>query len=329
MKNNKVFFYTGFLLIIILLVIVQIVVNIIIDPDMETRIVHGKFNRYKFSHTAASSIFNYNKLKTTPSILVFGTSRSHRINSDLFEGTQLLNMHSIYGNPYAVKSFLYQLDEQQIKNIKEIYYLIDHMTFNGQSLYEPVSYSNFFSRALQIIKSTDIKKILRAYETVQKNRFIVDKYINETGSFIFTKELPLFDPNIRTHVDPQEIVMRRQKYTIDTYSALKDIDQFAKLHHIKIIYFTPPLSTTFISRMDYKLYIGQREEFLKNIDGYYDLTYMEGYSDDHQYFSDFGHTNLPGAKKYLEILKNEDQKYYMTKEKLEKYKVDIKKYFSN
>lgn len=326
MNNNKKNFYFALAAILVVLLTVQIIVNIIIDPDMETRIVHGHFNRYKFSHSAYSSVFLANKLKSTPSVLMFGTSRSHIINNEIAKD-ELLNLHSIYGNPYAVKSFLTQLDKNQIKNIKVAYYLLDDMTFNNQDRFEEVNYTNFFVRALAIIRSTNLNKILRAYGTVKYNYQPIVRYISENGSFIFKTELPIFDPNIKTHMLPEEIVKRWQGYSEDTFLVLKEIDDFCKHNGIKIIYFTPPLTTEYLNRMDYKLYIGQRERFLKNLDGYYDLSYLDQISNDPKYFIDFGHTNLYGAQIFFDILKKEDKKYYMTKEKFDQYKLDIKKFF--
>jgi len=306
--------------------VVFISVNFLIDPDMETRLFEYKYNKYKLSHSPLSASFLLDELESSENILVFGTSRSHRIN-DIDFGTSVLNMHAVYGNPYAVLNLLKQLNKKQIGNIHTIYYLLDDLSFYGRERYEPISYHSIMYKIFYLIKSTNFDKIKKSFRTVVANIYGPELYINKNGSLVFNKKLPLFDPSNRSHIEPREIIQRRQKYTEDTFKVLQEVDIFVKKQNLDIIYFTPPLSTNYISNMDYNLFIGQKERFLQNIYGYFDLTYIKYISTDSKLFSDAGHVNEDGKGKYVHILKSRDDKYFMTKEKFSDYRKEIKKLF--
>lgn len=320
--NNKKYFITLLLLVLIPLVAIQFLVNIVVDPDMETRLTEFAFNRRKFSHTTVAAFHNFKKLNKEKAIVVFGTSRSHMIKSEDF-GKKVLNMHAVYGNPYGVRSFLTQLNSTQLENIEAIYYLIDDLTFNGKSTFDYVNFNNPLLRIWKIITSTNINKILRAIETIKRNSQPVDNYLSENGSFIFEKKLPVFNPEVRTHTDPSEVVEKRQVFTEDTFIELGKIKSFAKERNIKIIFFTAPLTIEYIKAMSFSLFVGQRERFLTHLGGYYELAYIDGVSNNHNAFTDFSHTNEFGKEKYLEILKKEDPRFFMTKEKFEQFKAKI------
>lgn len=306
--------------------ILFLVVNYVIDPYMETRIMNIKPLKYKFAHSAYASTFLYEKLKNEKSIIVFGTSRSHQINNDDFE-FPVLNFHSIYGTPYAVMNFLEQLDEKQIQNINKVYYLIDDLTFNGKERYVEVDYNNNLSKLFFMIKNTNLTKIQDALYSYKNNQQNPKAYINENGSLIFKEELPPFESNNRNHTEPKDVVQRRQEFKKESFLMLKNVNQFFKKYNIEVIYFTAPVTMKYIQLTDINDFIERRKLFLENIDGFYDLSYIKDLSDNDSMFSDFSHTRTAGKNIYLNILKNKDKKYFVTNDNFSEKVEEIKNYF--
>ena len=293
------------------------VVNILIDPDMEHMVFKSRLNNKHFFHSAYSAHLLFDLLKTKKVILVFGTSRTHQINTMDFDGSVVLNLHAIYGTPYAALDFLKNLDDRQWANITEIYFELSDITYNGQEKYKKVDYQSRWSTLLQTVKETNFDKLSRAYWTVNKNINQNDSiYINNEGAFIIEKELPPFNAKISGHVESARKVQSRQVYKNDSYIALKDLYNLIKTHHITPIYFTTPLRKEYIECSNIEALQEARSLYVDILGGYYDLSYIEQLSNDSNNFSDSQHTNTQGKNYYLKILKERDSRFYITKAKL-------------
>jgi len=57
------------------------------------------------------------------------------------------------------------------------------------------------------------------------------------------------------------------------------------------------------------------------------MSYLSKVSDDNKMFSDFSHTRTEGKNIYLDILKNQNKDYYMSKNNFKEKTEEIKQYF--
>jgi hypothetical protein len=291
-------------------------VNIIIDPDMEYLIFKSRLNEKNFFHSAYSAVHLYEQLKTTKAVLVLGTSRIHQVNASNFDGKVVLNLHAIYGSPYAALDFFRNLDNHQWTNIEEIYFELSDITYNGNEKYTKVDYRSRFGTVLQTIKTTNFDKIVRAYWTIQKNLKKTPLYINTDGAFIVEQELPPFNSNTPGHVEPANKVQHRQLWKMESYVALQELDQLIKTRNIKAVFFTTPLRREYIECSNIIALQDARRLYVDILDGYYDLSYVEQLSNNPRNFSDSQHTSTLGKNYYLKLLKERDPQFYVTRSNL-------------
>ncbi|MCD4756709.1 MAG: hypothetical protein K8R39_00375 [Arcobacteraceae bacterium] len=292
------------------------IINVLIDPYNEIGIFNYSLNK----RIVKDSILTYNTLlkklnNQEQYTLVFGTSRSHLLSEEVLN-EKVLNFHSLYGNPKNIFNVLDKLSKKEIHNIKKIYFLLDFHVFNTES-YRKFDTNNFFPQMYYLVRNTNSIKIEDSIKMFLLNLTNNnDSYIDRnSGSAIIvqkdekmklTKESLKWKPFL--------------KYDEEVFLYLGRIESWCKENNIEIIFFTPTLYSDIIKNFDLDILKKQKELYLKNIDGFYDFTYLDDISNDRTFFRDVSHLNTKGMKALLDKIKFE-HKYYIGKDDSLKFKL--------
>ena len=297
---------------------------IIIDPD---QIFNTHITKYKFGYTKYYSKHQYQKLKEKKYTLVFGTSRSQCLSSRALD-INILNFHNIYGEPGDILNFLEQLDNQQIRHINHIYYLVSLTTMRDETStldYRKYDIWDKLNEAFPL-SNLSFKYLLRdIVNNIRKNTIYY--YVDDDGSqFLYNKN---------KHTVLNERIMQEKNWHLkDTNSidTLLKLDHFCKENNIKITYYTPTYSDKYIIRLDQIEYLWKRL-LDGGIEGFYGLYYIDKVSNNIQknhyvYFSDSSHLNYTMMNNIFEkIVMDKNTTYFIkNKEELKEYLNKIKKY---
>ncbi|MBT3237407.1 MAG: hypothetical protein HOL37_10775 [Rhodospirillaceae bacterium] len=271
----------------------------LVDPKGENDFSIGLERNY------FSSVLNAQRqlqtLSVRPSAVIFGTSRSAYLSPDVI-GTSVINMQVIYANPHAVLDFLGRLDDTQISNITEIYYLLDYFTFNGERNYDRVDYESTVERLVYKIKSLGLGKIQLAWQKIINNLTDSDmSYVTVDGYLMAISE-NTFDGKVGGEPYPQD-------FQEDTVGELSKVDAFAKQHGVAITYFMAPFPEATLGRLDFGRHALFSRSVLKHIDGFYDWTYVESMSRFADQFSDGAHVKYALLKRLFQELRTPE--YYV------------------
>ena len=281
------------------------IIYIVMNPKLENSIfIHNKpIEKSSF----LTSKYLFEKLKENKKyIVVFGTSRSAKISSKLY-GENIINFsESVYGNPYDVMNLINQLSTKQIANISKILYLVDNHTFRERGNYD-INYSrNFIFKQLINFNTENVFLSIKSIFN-----YNLSKGINLDGSFFNNNEssLRLYECD-------------RYKYEkvfdgmhVKTFEALKDIKKFAQQNNINIIFFTSTMNIPYLSNINKKDFMKHRENLITNIGEFYDFTYIDGISNNHNAFTDVTHiTTKETIYMINHFYKNPPSSYLVNKE---------------
>ncbi len=327
---RKKFVYNFFIFSSLLTFFIFLIV-IILDPYYETNLIKiDGINNYKFKQTKLTTKILFEKLKDDKYTLVFGTSRSRKIDTDLLND-KVLNLYPIYGHPISILNFLNTLSKKQIKNINKIYYLIDSQCFNDKDS----TYNNRFKIDLNsnyefiynYLKLFSIDKLFSSIEMVFKNISLnFNHYVSENGYAIYqTKDITNANNNLKDIARQSKTIIKNgQEFSTSIVKYLSKIDKFSQDNGIEIVYFTSTFMQEYIKKMDYNLIISLRKKFLNNIDGFYDLTYMSNISNRAELFTNSTHISKDGMEYITNILLSEDKNFFVNNknfnEKMKIYK---------
>jgi hypothetical protein len=291
--NKRKFFYL-ISIIIFSYLFINIIVNHFIDPYMEFK---NDLFKYHYKHSAESAVLLSEKLKQSKYNLVFGTSRTHHISdNDLKYPT--LNLHSIYGTPYAALDFIKSLDQNQLNNINNIYFELSDITYDGLNKYIYINYNNYLYNYIAIIKKTNLNKIIDSFFTIKNNYHNNSSvYINNNGSLIFLKELPIYDKNIPGMLDSRRVIVNRQKYQNESFIKLKEFHLYVKNLGITIYYLMAPVHIDYYENSNKEIIKEMTTKFHESVGCFHNL-FITKISHENKYFSDANHTNNLG-KNYL------------------------------
>lgn len=312
LKTHKHFLLLIPVVSIIMYVFIFIIVNIAVDPYRE----YGLSNTKKYFQSYYTVPFKmYQKLHHDKYILVFGTSHSSTISSELLNYPTLNMSTSVYGNPADIYCFLANLDQQQISNIERIYYLVDYHIFEDKkSDYSDINFNSKFDFIYQTANNLNKKKILRSVDNILKN--LLDNNtteITDNGEFVYVR--PVAYRNI--------VYDEKIKFTVSdkAFEYLAKIDSFSKEQNIEIIYFKSIFSRYFLQNVDYESVRSQLSNVLNMIDEVYCLMYVEGVSDNMNSFRNPTHHVHQIAKMEIDILQSPKlrKRYRVTKENLDDY----------
>ncbi|WP_421903769.1 ankyrin repeat domain-containing protein [Maridesulfovibrio sp.] len=262
-------------------------VNIVVDPYGEYRIVEAPFNKLKFKAQKTSALQVASKLYDDEYTLIFGSSRTMLISEDIL-GEPVLNFStSIYNNPGDILALLETLDEKQIKNIKQIYYLIDINSFHYQN--SAPELASKLALFMESFRNIGPQKIEDAWQCITENlgpESDKPNYIDEFG-VLNKEEAPYKDkkPFFSSH------------YVTSYYlDKLTEINSFCKKNSIPTIYFTIPWIKPFAENQSFFLKKIMRKIPTTQID-FYDFYLNTDITGNKNLFTDPSHLNAKGLKK--------------------------------
>ncbi|WP_041960449.1 hypothetical protein [Sulfurospirillum arsenophilum] len=297
--------------------------NYIIDPFGVHSGMKFVFNKHKFMSNEFTVPRYMEYLKKNRSMIVFGSSRSLCFTPEVLNFKNVINPNHVYGNPHCVYNFLNQLDEQQLNNIKEIYYNISYHVLNKYSHCHITDYNNMddWEKLLKLITK---KTTLCSIETVSKNVFEEDLQfmVNENGTTTDTRGTYFSPTKINTRIFEANIKREKEllSVTSDTLISLKKIDDFCRQRNIKITYFTDALTDYKVAMFDIEKLKLFHMQLLTVIDSFYALNYIENFSNDYTLFTDDNHIHAKSAQYIFEnILKNNDSFYHVSKKNIDSY----------
>lgn len=262
----------------------------------------------------------FNKLKNGKYSLIFGTSRSAKISSKMFDGNVLNLSQSIYGNPNDVLYFLNSLDKVQWNNINKIYYLVDNHTFMKRNYYN-LDYSSCI--LLEQIKRFDANNLLLSIRSIYFNLFNITPFkgINIDGS-IYNNEEQLARKYQFDYYDfKKEFQFSKHEFTV-----LKDIKTLVDRKNKEIIFFTSTMNLYYLKSMKKDLFLKHRKQLIKNCGNIVELSYISPISNKMYNFTDPTHMTTTQTKYVLDnFLKYKDDSYIVD---FDKYDEFYKNYFN-
>jgi hypothetical protein len=316
MKNEKWVLTT--LSISILLYIVMLGIYIIVDAEM---VFNKSITNKKFGYTQYYSKYQYDKLKENKYSLIFGTSRSQKLSSDELN-INLLNFHNIYGEPNGILNFLSQLNEIQIKNIDHIYYLVDLVAMRDEPNIINYKSNTFIDKIIHILplSNLSIKHTLRDLKyNILKNSIYY--YIDKDGSFYLNdkNQSAILNKNKKHKASIKSI---KKTKSIDT---LIKLDRFCKKNKILITYYTPTNSDKMSINVETINFLWA-ELLNKGIDGFYELYYIDGISNNqlnnnYLNFTDETHLNYNSMNKVFKdiVLDKNSSRFIQNSKELKIY----------
>lgn len=268
-----------------------ITVNFVIDPYGEFRFFEGNYNKLKLKAEKTTALNVASKLENAKYALVFGSSRTMLIDKDIL-GKPVLNFStSIYNNPGDILALLKMFNEQQLKNISEIYYLIDINSFHYSAAAPEMADKG--SLLLETVRNVGPEKIEDAWKCLKANLegYSETDYPNNVDKFGslhkmdrgFKEEIPFFDSHFLT------------PYYLNS---LSEIASFCKKNTLKIKFFTLPWQRAFPGNQQKKIeaYIPR---ILPACQEYCNFQLNTPLTGNKEYFADPSHLNKRGLRTFF------------------------------
>ncbi|EDZ62895.1 hypothetical protein SMGD1_1960 [Sulfurimonas gotlandica GD1] len=326
----------SFLIITSIIIGSIIILFVLVNPY---RLLPYSLTDKNFYFTKYYSIKLFDMLKEKKHSIIFGTSRSQRLQTDNSNIPILNFSSSLYGNSLSVLNFLKQLDNKRLSNIHRIYYLVDDHCLNGSDqsdsfskYYDIEFHASYWSYVLKDLSYVNKNKLMQLYNDIEWNiNNSYDYYLQKNGSMVRS------NPNESFHVpDKYTSKATPQYYQEDGIQALLDIDKFCKANNIHIDYYTPTHYQKYLKLMDIKIMKDKYSKLLNGgITGFHALWYIDDISNlvkDNKYiaFSDrTSHLNENYVHNvFIDYVAKNNQKYFIKNEvELKEYLEDNKNNF--
>lgn len=256
-------FVKYFILLTFLVFLILQMMYIVINPN---QIYNFSLTKYKFFYTKEYSRKQYELLKKTPYTLVFGTSQSHMIGSKMM-GENVLNFQNLYAEPGDILNFLYQLDNTQLHNIKQIIFLID---LRAGAVRIDTNLLDYHKRTNKYLLDTlNIEKLKRIFLDLKYNFTTFDAYLESDGSIRYLDPAKHINMILQYRLKDSLLL----KYNDRLINDIIKINSFAKSHHIKIKYITPVTNDKYFHTINlsslYNFYYQLLKNGINNISLYY------------------------------------------------------------
>jgi len=288
------------------------IINLLIDPYREFEI----FSTRKFSSSPDTGPFKaFTKLRTDSYILVFGTSHSATLSQTVL-GDKVLNLStSVYGYPVDAFYFINGLTKQQSRNIKRIYFLVDHFALKEVSpRYRGVDFNSYGDFLHGSIRNIGPIKILHSLDTVIKTiTKHYSQFITENGEVIVLRERKY------SFLRGTEKVRFASSKNQAIY--LRKIADYCKAKGIEIVFFNSILSKFYLEQLAFESIEDHFVTLLDEIDEIYSLMYVDGASDELNNFRDPSHHIFKLTKLEAEILLSEErrERFRINRDNLQDY----------
>lgn len=268
-----------------------ITINFVIDPYGEFRFFEKSYNKLKLKAEKTTALNIASKLEHDKYALVFGSSRTMLIDREIL-GQPVLNFSSsIYNNPGDILALLKMFNQRQLKNITEIYYLIDINSFHYRSTSPEMTSKS--TLLLETLKNIGPVKIKDAWKCVKTNLegYSKTEYPNNVDEFgslhklekEFNEKIPFFNSHYITNFYLKSIA---------------DILAFCNKQAIKITFFTLPWQRAFPGNQQKKI-----ESYIPKIllacQRYYNFQLNSPLTGNKKYFADPSHLNKYGLRTFF------------------------------
>ncbi|WP_031482580.1 ankyrin repeat domain-containing protein [Maridesulfovibrio frigidus] len=271
-----------------------VAVNFVVDPYGEFRLIESDYNRLKLKAEKTTALHVASKLYEGKHALVFGSSRTMLLSSEIM-GQPVLNFStSIYNNPGNVLALLKLLDKKQLANITHVYFLIDINSFHYTKPANEMTGKN--ALLLETIQNIGPEKITNAWDCLLKNNgphnnTISIKYIDEFGS-LHKKDSPYND---------KQVIFSSHTVTKYYLESIANLVNFLENKNISTTYFLIPWLKPFSPQQQRMLepILRKITQICKKVYNYHLNTILTGNT---SFFSDPSHLSAKGLKKFIPIL---------------------------
>ncbi len=277
-----------------LIISLIITVNLIIDPYGEFRLIEGDYNKLKLKAEKTTALQVASKLNDGKYALVFGSSRTMLLSSEIM-GEPILNFStSIYNNPGDILALLKMLSHKQLANVTNIYFLVDINGFHyTKAATEMSSKSRLF---LETLRNIGPEKIEDAWNCLVANnkQYGADNFPNNIDSYgtlhkidkPYHEKSPFFSSHF---VTPYYL------------KSLKAVSTFCADHAIKSTFFTAPWQQPFIRPLQIKAdaILSQAAKACGNL---LNFQLQQDFTGNTSFFNDPSHLNVHGLKKFIKLL---------------------------
>lgn len=241
-----------------------------------------------------------NRLRASPHVVVFGTSRNNMLSPDYLQ-RPVLNLNYVYGTPREILKCLRALDAQQLANIERIYVLVDYHTLEkgrypreldlSFAAYAKDAFNNFTLRRARVALNTILINLGMPYPYyVSGNGYVVPASPDASTGF----EVPQrFDRNFR----------------LDAADELKELNAFLQQNKIAAVFYTPTLPTEIVQAFGEDFIARFTRVLADALGSYYQLIYVPEISGSARNFSDDSHLNGTG---YRKLHRETDWNKYLT-----------------
>lgn len=290
-----------------LLIVAVFVINFAIDPYGEFRLINTPYNALKLTTRNTSAAHLIDSLGKGKHALVFGSSRTYLLSSELL-GEPTLNLSSsVYRYPKDIWAFFSLLNEEQRNNISRVYILADDRFFNNDNRY--FDFGSSLELQATRFANIDFAKIQDAYKTVAYNLSVLNDPetftadITDTGTFRQKDVIPA--PNLSAILDSPS---SEQILYFDKVLA------FLKSRNIEYVLFSAPwrLKSISMEPISSASHILQTETLLKHVPKFYDFLKAFDADGDDALYRDATHLNNGGIKKFAELLLHKREEYAVT-----------------
>lgn len=285
------------------------ILYIIVNPEQK---FDSSITKLKFFYTKEYSKKQFEYLKENKCMLVFGTSQTHMISSEMV-GNKVLNFHNLYGEADDILNFLHQLNKKQLGNITNVIFLIDLRAGAVRRDSDLIDYNNSFS-----IPTLDMNSIDRIFLDIAQNYiYPINSYLNRDGSIKYLND----NEHIKIkHINTYSRALL--KYDERLIDKIIEINNLLKANHIKTTIITPVVNDVYIKSIDFSdlsyFFASLLNKGVDNIGLYY---YIDGISNiknnDNEYvsFIEQEHLNPHFVKKWLFEYILTKNKYLISNEK--------------
>ena len=275
----------------LLLVAVGTVAYVVLDPYGVSGLAwEGNRHRIRTSYELSPYVIA-RQLEKESSILVFGNSRSGRLDSRHLGGPVINFSNSVYDNPIDILAFLESLAPRARENIRQIYILVPEQLPFRQSVFEGKK-ATLFTLAKTMLYSVDFKLFRHGLETLALNLTEQGEteYYNRfkaNGAAMAYNE-PLYLTSEKEYQEAPPVVYQLVEEALEAYNKIRVLsnDEGIETH-----FFLPPLNALRAGKIDWPRYRAFLDKFLGSGIVLHDLTLMEPISFHVRYASDFGHLN--------------------------------------
>lgn len=229
-----------------------------------------------------------NKLRASPHVLVFGTSRNNML-SPAYLNRPVLNLNYVYGSPREVLKCLRALDPQQLGNIEKIYMLVDYHTLEKGRYPRDLDLS-FGAYARGQFRNFTLHRVRTAVDTLAINLGLRYPYYVSGDGYVVPAS-----PDASTGFEvPQRF---DRNFRLDAVDELKELNDFLQQKKIAAVFYTPTLPTAIVQAFGEEFVARFTRALAGALGSYYQLIYVEGISGNARNFSDDSHLNGTGYRK--------------------------------